>query len=370
VVRRELSHLQKRQAGQDVIASARTVIGKINFLNLAHDPYIDYTRDSKSTLVLNLNEGRQGSFDGVIGYQPSSNGESGEIVGKIDLTFPNIMGTGRSSHIRWENLGKNTEDLELSYREPWIFGFPYNIFGSFTQEQREKLDYTKTIIQTAVNRTIGHLHSSGGYRYEKVSSDSLNSSSAHGIDVGISWDSIDNPENPGSGIRYSIRWSKISKNYRFGSKDSHSLERLEFDLDHYVPTFTRQTLAVLVRYRRIDTPAEKLSLSDRYWLGGTTSIRGYREKIFPAVKALWATLEYRLIRGRASWIFAFVDSGYFLNRIKDSESNYKKTTINRTGYGFGIRIESRAGTLGFDFGLGRGDSFGEGKFHVSLANRF
>ena len=137
-----------------------------------------------------------------------------------------------------------------------------------------------------------------------------------------------------------------------------------------MPTFTRQTLAVLVRYRRIDTPVEKLSLSDRYWLGGTTSIRGYREKIFPAVKALWATLEYRLISGRASWIFAFIDSGYFLNRIKDSEGNFTKTTMNRTGYGFGLRIESRAGTLGFDFGLGRGDSFGEGKFHVSLANNF
>lgn len=370
VVRRELSYLYGRSAGYDVVVAARTSIGRMNYLHMVNDPYIDYTDDGKCILVANLNEGKQGSFDGVIGYQPSSGGESGEMVGKINLVFPNILGTGRSSHILWENMGKDTEDIELLYTEPWVFGFPYNISGSFVQEQREKLDYTKTIIRTSITRTFGRLHSSGGYRYEKVSSDSLNSSNAHGIDIGISWDSIDNPENPRTGIRYSVGWSNVSKKYHFASKGSHRLERLEFDLDHYVPTLTNQTLAVLVRYRRVDTPSEKLSLSDRYLLGGSTSIRGYREKIFPAIKALWATLEYRLIRGRASWVFAFVDTGYLTNQVRDSQGHYSKKTINRTGYGFGLRIESRTGTLGFDFGLGQGDTFSEGKLHVSLSSSF
>jgi len=370
VVRRELSYLHGQTAGKNAVSTARTSIGRINYLHMMNDPYIAYTDDGKCILVANLNEGKQGSFDGVVGYQPSSGDESGEMVGKIHLVFPNIMGTGRSSRIRWEKMGKDTEDIELLYTEPWVLGFPYNISGSFVQEQREKLDYTKTIIQTSITRAFGRLYSSGGYRYEKVSSDSLNSSSANGIDIGISWDSIDNTENPGSGIRYSVTWSNISKKYRFISKGSHSLERLEFDLDHYVPTLTNQTLAVLVRYRRVDTPSEKLSLSDRYWLGGSTSIRGYREKIFPATKALWATLEYRLIRGRASRVFAFIDTGHLINKTRDSEGHYSKKTINRTGYGFGLRIESRAGTLGFDFGLGRGDSLGDGKLHVSLSSSF
>ncbi|MFC1489972.1 outer membrane protein assembly factor [Candidatus Latescibacterota bacterium] len=370
VVRREIEHLMGNMAGREVVSSAKNAIGKISFLRLAGDPYIDYSHDSICTLVLNLEEGSQGSFDGAVGYQPTSDNKSAEIVGMIDLAFPNLMGTGRASYIRWENLGENTEDLELRYIEPRILGSPYNISGSFAQEQRDKQDYTKTIIQSAVSRDIGRLTSNGGYRYEKVSSDSLNSSSAHGIDAGITWNAIDNPANPVSGILYSVRWSKVSKKYRFGTKSSHNLERLEFDLDHYIPTFPSQTVAILLRYRRIETPSENLTLSDRYWLGGTSSIRGYREKIFPAVKALWATLEYRLIRGEASRVFVFVDSGYLSNIIKEADGSFNKHTINRTGYGFGIRIESRAGTLGFDFGLGKGDSFGEGKFHVGLANSF
>ncbi|MFC1541645.1 outer membrane protein assembly factor [Candidatus Latescibacterota bacterium] len=370
VVRRLLKHLVGNMASPEVVISAKNDIGKIDFLSLAGDPYIDYSRDNICTLVLNLEEGAQGSFDGAVGYQPSSDNKSGEIVGMIDLSFPNLMGTGRASYLRWENLGENTEDLELRYFEPWIFGKPYDIYGSFAQEQRDKQDYTKTIIQSAISRNIGRFNSNVGYRYEKVSSDSLNSSNAHGIDAGLIWNGVDNPRNPASGILYAVRWSKISKKYRFGTQDNHGLERLEFDLDHYIPVFPMQTLALLLRYRRVDTPAEKLTLSDRYWLGGTSSIRGYREKIFPAVKAFWVTLEYRLIRGKASRIFVFVDSGFLSNKIKEPDGTIKKQTLNRTGFGFGLRLESRAGTLGFDFGLGKGDSFSEGKFHVRLANSF
>jgi outer membrane protein assembly factor BamA len=371
VVRREIEHLLGSSAGENVVPKVRIAIGKIGFLRLAGDPYLDYSLDGTCILVVNIEEGAQGSFDGAVGYQPSSDeNSSGEIVGKIDLAFPNIMGTGRASYIRWENLGEKTEDLALNYIEPRILGSRYNISGSFAQEQRDVRDYTKTIIRSSVSRDIGRLTTNSGYRYEKVSSDSLNSSNAHGIDAGITWNSIDNPANPGSGILYALRWSKVSKEYRFGSKGSHSLERLEFDLDHYIPTFSMQTVALLLRYRRIETPSDKLTLSDRYWLGGTSSIRGYREKIFPAVKAFWATVEYRLIQGKASWIFVFVDSGYFSNIVKESDGTFEKQTINRTGYGFGLRIESRAGTLGFDFGLGQGDGFSDGKFHVGLANSF
>ncbi|MFC1551655.1 outer membrane protein assembly factor [Candidatus Latescibacterota bacterium] len=370
VVRREIEHLLGRDAGQEVVIAAKNAVGKIGFLRLAGDPYFDYSRDSMCMLVVNIEEGAQGSFDGAVGYQPSSDNASGEIVGKIDLAFPNIKGTGRASYIRWENLGENTEDLALNYIEPRILGSKYNISGSFAQEQRDARDYTKTIIQSSISRDIGRLTANSGYRYEKVSSDSLNSSSAHGIDAGITWNSIDNPANPGSGILYALRWSNVSKEYRFGTKGSHSLDRLEFDLDHYIPTFSMQTVALLLRYRRVETPADKLTLSDRYWLGGTSSIRGYREKIFPAVKAFWVTMEYRLIQGKASWIFVFIDSGYFSNKITEPDGTLKKQTISRTGYGFGLRIESRAGTLGFDFGLGQGDGFSEGKFHVGLANSF
>ncbi len=371
VVRREIDHLLGENAGSDILRKVEIAISKLGFLSLADTPFFDYSSENLCLLVVNITEGAQGSFDGAVGYQPAADDESsGEIVGKIDLAFPNLMGTGRSSYIRWENLGKEKEDLALSYTEPHILGSGYNITGSFTQEQREIRDYTKTIMQVAVGRDFGRLTASGGYRYEKVSSDSLNSSGAYGIDVGIVWNGIDNPFNPRTGIRYALNWSAVSKEYRFGNREPDGLERLEFNLDHYIPTLPRQTVAFLLRYRRIDTSANILALADHYWLGGTTSIRGYREKIFPAVKAFWATAEYRLLRGNASRFFVFADSGIISNDDSSPDGSVENRTISRTGYGFGLRIESQAGTLGFDYGLGQGEGFSDGKFHVGLTNSF
>ena len=44
--------------------------------------------------------------------------------------------------------------------------------------------------------------------------------------------------------------------------------------------------------------------------------------------------------------------------------------IEGQAYGFGIRIETRLGLFGVDYGLGEGDSFLQGKVHVGLVNWF
>ena len=369
VVRRELSSLLGRAAGPETVIEARTLIGRLGYIHIERAPYIDYDPEGAGVLAIFLTEGYQGSFDGIAGYQPSASGATGEFVGKIDLAFPNMFGTGRVSRVRWENLGSNFEDLEIHYEEPWILGFPYTVSGTFLQEERERHGYIKTVLNTSLNRHIGRLHMESGFLYEKVSADSLHSSQATGLSIGISWTSIDNPLNPASGIQYAASWSSAAKHYRFGSSRRTRLERTQFDIDHYIPVMPRQTLAVLIRYRRVDTPLEKLDPSDRYWLGGAATIRGYHERMFPAVKALWSSLEYRFLTGESSRIFAFIDIAYLVDRLQSGRIFMKKNTT-LTGYGFGVRLTSRAGILGFDYGLGRGDSPGEGKLHVRVSTAF
>lgn len=370
IVRRELRHLLGRDAGPAVVTAAKTGIERLSIVRSNQDPYLSYTDDGACLLVLGLAEGSQGSFEGVLGYQPDSTGESGEVVGKIDLTFPNIMGTGRSAHIMWENLGEDSEDLQLTYREPWIFGIPYAVYGSFMQEQREQAGYTKTTMRSGLDRNISRLRARLGFRYEKVSADSSDSASAYGADMEVEWNGLDNAFLPRSGIQYSVLWTGLTKKYRFVPESDHRFDRLALDLDHYVPTFESHTLAILLRYRQVNIPDEKLTLSDRYWVGGASSIRGYREEIFPAVEAFWMNLEYRLLQGRGSWFFVFADSGYMKNVTEKTTGGFETSELIRTGYGFGLRLQSPAGQLGFDYGLGKGDGISEGKLHVRLLSSF
>ncbi|MBA7584220.1 hypothetical protein ES708_26173 [subsurface metagenome] len=250
-----------------------------------------------------------------------------------------------------------------------MFGQPYNGAVSFLQEEREQQGFIRTSFTTSVGRSIGSLHGDIGFRYEKVSGDSLHSSSATGVEAGISWTSLDNPGNPSSGLRLSGIWSMVMKKYRFESGEQNRLDRTELDLDHFLPTAPRQTAAILVRYRSVNAPLSNLGPSDRYWLGGAATIRGYRERILPALKAIWTSLEYRYLTGETSRAFVFADIGYTMNKVH-SQGDILKKTRTVAGYGFGLRVRSRAGTLGFDYGLSKGDSPGEGKLHVRLTTDF
>ena len=369
VILRSLGEIKGMKAGPEALIAAKRALISEGIVGLAGEPEIFYTGDGKGVLVLNLNEEMQGSFDGALGYQPSDDG-GGELVGRINFLFPNIAGTGRYGRFQWENAGKNTENLDVEYREPWILGTPYSVSGAFSQEQRGEQDYTKTTMQLNAGRKFGNIQTDLGIIYEKVSADSLNSSGAKGINAGIQWDNVDNPQNPSSGVEYAVRWAGMSKEYRFGLKENHNIERLELDLNHFLRVGNKKAAAIFLRYLNVDIPKDDTNQADKFWLGGSSSIRGYREKSFPAVQALWATVEYRFLGEKSSRTFLFLDSGYIMNYVGTASGKVVKDQKYLTGYGFGVRIDSRAGTLGFDYGLGKGDSISQGKLHVSLMNSF
>jgi outer membrane protein assembly factor BamA len=368
-VRRVLSRFHGRDISPELLSEVRAVVGRMRFLRLSSDPSIDYSDAGRGILLVKMEEGSQGTFDGVLGYQPAASGSGGELVGKVDLGLANLFGSGRSTNVRWENLGNKSSDLELHYEEPWVLGFPVNATGAFSQEDRQAQGYTRTLFSAGIGHTLGRLQGNAGFRYEKVSSDSTRSYGASGIEAGISWNAVDNPLNPRSGARYSASWSTVVKNYRFGAGARTSLTRTELGMDNYIPTYFNQNVALLLSYRDVTSGNGLLDPSDRFWLGGASTLRGYRERIFPAVRALISTVEYRFLTGEASRVFVFVDTGYLQDRVQSGEETVTQS-ITRIGYGFGLRLQSKAGVLGFDYGLGKGDSPGEGKLHVRLSTEF
>lgn len=369
IIRRELEFVRNSPAEPDMLASAETALSRLTIVSQTEPPRISFDRDGICRLIVSLEETRQGSFDGVLGYQPGGDGNESSVIGTVQVGHNNLFGTGRAANVRWENLGDNTEDMEVSYTEPWIFGRPYDVTGTFLQEERGALGYTRTQITMHVGRYIGKLRLSGGWRYEKVSADSLTSTKANGIEGALEWVNLDNLLNPRSGIRYAARWARLAREYTFGTGDDTSMERLEFDFHNHMPTFSRQSVALALHYRRIYAGGGRIEPADKYWLGGASTIRGYRERFFPAVEAVWGTLEYRFITGNTSRFFLFTDSGWLVDRLTESGLE-EELSDNRTGYGFGFRIGSEAGTLGFDYGLADGDSPADGKLHVRLRTEF
>ncbi|MFA7228728.1 MAG: BamA/TamA family outer membrane protein, partial [Melioribacteraceae bacterium] len=150
-------------------------------------------------------------------------------------------------------------------------------------------------------------------------------------------------------------------------KRDASQQRLEFDLNFYQRILARQIVAIGVHARELR--GENLEISDLYFLGGTNSLRGYREKQFQGNRILWSNLEYRLLLSNRTFTFLFFDSGYFL-RNGDMEKNISEISEFKIGYGFGLNVETGLGILSVSFALARGDSFGDGKIHFGIINEF
>ena len=99
-------------------------------------------------------------------------------------------------------------------------------------------------------------------------------------------------------------------------------------------------------------------------LGGIESIRGYREEHFRVTRAGWTNLEWRVLLARRSRAFLFLDSGILGGTPDGGPAFYP------AGYGGGLRVASRVGLIGLDYGLSRGDSPAQGKVHVQMVNEF
>jgi outer membrane protein insertion porin family len=72
---------------------------------------------------------------------------------------------------------------------------------------------------------------------------------------------------------------------------------------------------------------------------------------------------------RRSYTFVFFDTGYYL-RNADPLKNIQEVSSFKTGYGFGLNIETGLGVLSVSFALGQGDSFSQGKIHFGIVNEF
>jgi outer membrane protein assembly factor BamA len=382
VVIRELRIEPGEQYSQDKIEELPKRLNRLRFFEPVTTPQFYMDSDENGVLLITVKERQTNNFDGIIGYIPPSNeNESGYITGLVNVSLRNLFGTGRAAAFRWRKIDRNSQELELRYLEPWLFSFPLNLNVDFYQRQQDT---------TFVQRTI-----SGGLEYLAteivsaavfVTSEStiptlseepvftVYNSTALTTGVNLTIDTSDDPLAPTSGILFSNSYMFSRKNINgppeFITPETETeinLQRLEATLALYYELFSRQVIAFDINGRELRGPF--FEESDLYRLGGTNSLRGYREDQFLGNRIYWSNLEYRFFLSRRTFAFLFFDTGYFL-RSADEERNIIEQEEFKIGYGLGINLETAIGVLGVSFALAKGDSFSEGLIHFGIINEF
>ncbi len=382
VILREMRLNKAEKYSQQLIDEMPFRLNKLGFFEPVKVPDYYINSQNEGVLVVRIKEKQTNNFDGIIGYIPgSSAGTSGYFTGLVNISLRNLFGTGRAAAIRWQKLDQSSQELELKYLEPWVLGFPININGGLFQRKQDT-----TYVQRRLDFALQYLASEDISASVTLSTESvipgdadtlfLTVYNSNSVTTGINFkiDSRDDPYSPTRGIlfinSYSFSRKTINGPRKFftpGLATNIDLQRIEMEFKFFYQPFQRQVVALGLNGKELR--GSFFDKSDLFRLGGTNSLRGYRENQFLGSRVLWSNLEYRFLLTQRSFAFLFFDTGYFF-RKEEPDRNIPKTEGFRIGYGLGINLETSLGVIGVSFALAKGDTFSEGKIHFGIVNEF
>lgn len=374
------AHIEiKSVYSQKRIDEVPRLLNRLRFFEPVESPSFYINSRNEGVLKIKIKERETNSFDGIIGYVPSSQGNSGGyFTGFVNVGLRNLFGSGRSALFRWQTESAGTQELEIKYNEPWLFYLPFNIDLSLFQRKQDS-SYVQRHLEGRLEYMASENISAGviistqsTIPSENYAPNSVLNSSAFVTGLSLKYDTRDNFYSPVEGIYFSNVYKFVSKSITAtkntpAAEGSFNLQKFEIDLSFYYSFFSRQVAALSLHARELR--GDNYDDSDLYRIGGTATLRGYREKQFGGNRVLWCNFEYRFLFSERSFGFLFIDNGYFL-RNADSRRAIEELSSFKTGYGLGVNLETGLGVLSVSFALAGGDSFKDGKIHFGIINEF
>lgn len=346
-------------------------LSRLNIFSEVKDPVFYFDDSLKGILSLEVKEGNTNSFDGIIGYVPSTNlNESGYLTGQVNISLRNLFGTLRSFSFKWNRLTKFSQDLEIKYFEPWLFGYPLNFTPVFQQYKQDT-----TFIQRSFSSTLDfgltesfflifHFATVQVIPQIEFGITNLNRSSTLNFGIGFVYDSRDNPVYTRNGIYFKTDISQATKkDYAFSGLKKFNQNKGNFNFSVFLNLFKNQNLFLSLNGKVI--LGDGISISDLFRFGGSNTLRGYEENQFSGSKIFWANFEYRFFISYFDFISAFLDYGYYFRDIMNEK-------VSRFKYGYGIEMafNTQLGLLKISYALGEGDTFSRGKIHFGVVSGF
>jgi outer membrane protein assembly factor BamA len=382
VIVRELRIEPGEVYSQEKVENLPNRLNKLRFFDPIPVPNFYLNSENYGVLQINVKERNTNNFDGVIGYIPPQNDdESGYVTGLVNITLRNIFGTGRAATISWQKLTRVSQELQLKYLEPWLFGYPFNLNAELFQRIQDS-SYVQRIIGGGIEYLATEDFSATAFisaeqvipSIREVPVFTAYNSSSITTGLGLTIDLRDDPMATLSGFIFETSYSYSRKTidgpseYINESTETEiNLQRLAAGFGAFFEIFPRNVLALKVNGRELSGPF--FEQSDLWRFGGIKTVRGYIDDQFLASRCAWTNLEYRLMLSIRTYAFLFFDSGYYrLDPIPEIGIQQGENFI--FGYGIGIALDTAIGTLGVSFAFADGDTFSEGKIHFGIINEF
>ena len=358
-------------------------LAELPYLTVRKPPTVRFTEGGYAVVNVLLDNRKASRWDFLVGVQPTTQPDGSQKFGITfngTADFQNLFGVGERIYASFENVRPQSPRLNVKASYPYILNLPYGFEGAFDLYKRDS-----TYIETHANAGVQYLL--GGSNYLKLFWQNYKSNnliinrlqieqtrrlpstldvSTNTLGLEFLKQQLDYRFNPrqgwaillrgGAGIRTVRQNSDILdiKNPTFDFKslyDTVTLRSFQYRLDNktefYLPVLKRSVLKLAVTSGWLFT-SSPISQNEQYRIGGNRLLRGFDEESLFATRYAVGTLEYRLLIGRNSYLYAFGDVGYIENKTRTTQT--KDTPI---GFGAGITFETNVGLFGVTLALGQ-----------------
>ncbi|OGC91008.1 MAG: hypothetical protein A2W25_07985 [candidate division Zixibacteria bacterium RBG_16_53_22] len=368
---RMLTYVPGQLYSESRASESERLIDRMPYVDIAAPFEIQPFSDGDTCYVVyHIREVPSTRFNGAAGLASSTGKEA--FVGRLDIEFGDILGTGRSFGLRWNRKDSHSSELSLDYLEPYLLQSDFDLRLEISQVDRDTT-FIKTAGRVGILRSFrSGLSGSLWLGVERTAPESTSDilrSNARSVAAEFDYDKTDNPLNPRSGygisssVGYKYRTNMISDSITFDPPRKITTAGMG---GRYLLGVSRRFIFALACQAWGVVSSDGLVSRDEFaYLGGFDNLRGYAEKRFPAYRYFLASFEPRIITSQGSRVYLFAD----LAQIKDSQnqsSDYKFYP----GYGFGAVAPSALGQFKVEIGWGKSGFPGEGVLNFGLISQF
>ncbi len=336
-------------------------------------------RDGEPYVYYQVSERRANHFDLMFGYVPEQ--VSGyQIVGSGHMLIRNVGWSGSTMDLSFDRLDNMVTQLDVEYGRQWIMGMPAGASLGFRFLQQD------TSYQVREWRSEGSWNLSPErkillhMRQENAVSGDETPMSARVLDgvtrsagFGFHYDNRDSRLNPTLGrifhlyVESGFRRVTDSRVEELQSVGTMMQQRVKTFIQIFYSPFPRHVVSPKITGSVVESP--EYTETDLIRLGGSRSIRGYREEQFRVSRTAWSDVEYRYLLDAYSHAFLFAAGGIYEQPKLIGQDRPGETEWLHSG-GFGFRYRTPIGIMQFTYAVSGEDPLHNGKVHFSLSAQF
>jgi outer membrane protein assembly factor BamA len=317
-----------------------------------------YTPDNPASVVVPFHiVDRSGlGIDGAAGVVKGAD-EKPEISGSLQFSLLNVFHTGESAELGYTG-DKKQQLLHFNLSKPWLLNLPIELaVGGGLEVIKQEYGYiygnVKMLTEIGAQWHVG-LDLKGNE--STVSADSVGvSGHFYGAGFVIKRQSGRMQQGDFAHTLYLEVGSGISRKEKVYNRTS-----LQFNAGIHVPVLSNQAIVTNVYWFHVMTKEDKLLPSEMYRIGGNTTLRGYADNEHALRTAFHGQLQYMLYLSKIGAVYLFSDGGVGFKNPPGPGSDY----LLLAGYGLGIKVPSRIGTVTLEWARNIDDTRSPGRIHL------